>query len=154
MTGELKDVLAGRTEDEEAMCAVCSGGLSVAPNLIVFCERCDIAVHQRCYGVDDIPAGLLALCSFCCCGPGIASVCIEGWQLANRLAIMHVFEAARYFDPVHASLCYRVYMLYSLIVLLCQKALFESEFLNLIRAAWSCMVLNVELALHVGRTTS
>ncbi|KAA6425122.1 MAG: hypothetical protein FRX49_04618 [Trebouxia sp. A1-2] len=57
MTGELKDVLAGRTEDEEAMCAVCSGGLSVAPNLIVFCERCDIAVHQRCYGVDDIPAG-------------------------------------------------------------------------------------------------
>ncbi len=65
MTGELKDVLAGRTEDEEAMCAVCSGGLSVAPNLIVFCERCDIAVHQRCYGVDDIPAGLLALCTFC-----------------------------------------------------------------------------------------
>ena len=57
MTGELKDVLAGRTEDEEAMCAVCSGGLSIAPNLIVFCERCDIAVHQQCYGVDDIPAG-------------------------------------------------------------------------------------------------
>lgn len=61
MTGELKDVLAGRTEDEEAMCAVCSGGLSIAPNLIVFCERCDIAVHQKCYGVDDIPAGGLVL---------------------------------------------------------------------------------------------
>lgn len=58
LTGELKDVLAGRTEDEEAMCAVCSGGLSIAPNLIVFCERCDIAVHQKCYGVDDIPAGI------------------------------------------------------------------------------------------------
>lgn len=59
LTGELKDVLAGRTEDEEALCAVCSGGLSLAPNLIVFCERCDIAVHQKCYGVDHIPAGLL-----------------------------------------------------------------------------------------------
>lgn len=58
--GDLKDVLAGRTEDEEAMCAVCSGGLSLAPNLIVFCERCDIAVHQKCYGVDDIPAGELS----------------------------------------------------------------------------------------------
>ena len=57
MTGELKDVLAGRTEDEEALCAVCSGGLSVAPNLIVFCERCDIAVHQKCYGIHDIPTG-------------------------------------------------------------------------------------------------
>jgi hypothetical protein len=79
MTGELKDVLAGRTEDEEAMCAVCSGGLSVAPNLIVFCERCDIAVHQRCYGVDDIPAGLLALCPFCNRGPGTASVYFAGW---------------------------------------------------------------------------
>lgn len=73
MTGELKDVLAGRTEDEEAMCAVCSGGLSIAPNLIVFCERCDIAVHQQCYGVDDIPAGELMMgwwclsCSDSCC---------------------------------------------------------------------------------------
>ena len=57
LTGELKDALAVRTEEEEAMCAVCSGGLSIAPNLIVFCERCDIAVHQKCYGVDDIPAG-------------------------------------------------------------------------------------------------
>lgn len=55
--GDVKDILAVRTEDEEALCAVCSGGLSAAPNLIVFCERCDIAVHQRCYGVEDIPAG-------------------------------------------------------------------------------------------------
>jgi len=87
MTGELKDVLAGRTEDEEAMCAVCSGGLSVAPNLIVFCERCDIAVHQRCYGVDDIPAGLLPLCPLCPnCGPGIASVCFGAgsWLTVSR----------------------------------------------------------------------
>ena len=60
LSGELKDVLAGRTEEEEAMCAVCSGGLSLAPNLIVFCERCDIAVHQKCYGVDEIPAGVSA----------------------------------------------------------------------------------------------
>ena len=64
----MKDILAVRTEDEEALCAVCSGGLSAAPNLIVFCERCDIAVHQRCYGVDDIPAGpqLLIFCVTLC----------------------------------------------------------------------------------------
>lgn len=57
--GDMKDILAVRTEDEEALCAVCSGGLSAAPNLIVFCERCDIAVHQKCYGIDTIPAGKL-----------------------------------------------------------------------------------------------
>ncbi len=51
------DVVACRKEDEEALCAVCSGGLSVAPNYIVFCERCDVAVHQHCYGIADIPPG-------------------------------------------------------------------------------------------------
>lgn len=55
--GELVDVVACRKEDEEALCAVCSGGLSVAPNYIVFCERCDVAVHQHCYGISDIPPG-------------------------------------------------------------------------------------------------
>ena len=80
MTGDLKDALAGRTEDEEAMCAVCSGGLSVAPNLIVFCERCDIAVHQKCYGVDDIPAGEFAMgeasLSTAVCLPLFTQVCL------------------------------------------------------------------------------
>ncbi|BDA44710.1 probable peregrin at C-terminar half [Coccomyxa sp. Obi] len=55
--GELVDIVACRKEDEEALCAVCSGGLSVAPNYIVFCERCDVAVHQHCYGITDIPPG-------------------------------------------------------------------------------------------------
>jgi len=109
MTGELKDVLAGRTEDEEAMCAVCSGGLSVAPNLIVFCERCDIAVHQRCYGVDDIPAGLLALCTFCSLWSRHCFWLFGGWQLAysvkiRMLAMMHVFPVAeKYFQ--NPALC-------------------------------------------------
>lgn len=60
MTGcqtELVDMLACRKEDEEALCAVCGGGLSAAPNYIVFCERCDVAVHQHCYGITDIPPG-------------------------------------------------------------------------------------------------
>lgn len=53
----LADRYADRGEDEEALCAVCAGGYSAAPNLIVFCERCDLAVHQRCYGVEELPAG-------------------------------------------------------------------------------------------------
>ena len=46
-----------RIGDEEALCAICGDGTSLDPNMIVFCERCDVAVHQRCYGVDTIPAG-------------------------------------------------------------------------------------------------
>jgi len=36
---------------------VCAGGYSAPPNLIVFCERCDLAVHQTCYGVEALPHG-------------------------------------------------------------------------------------------------
>lgn len=43
--------------DEDALCAVCGDGLSVEPNQIIFCERCDVAVHQHCYGLVDIPEG-------------------------------------------------------------------------------------------------
>ncbi|PNW71070.1 hypothetical protein CHLRE_17g745347v5 [Chlamydomonas reinhardtii] len=50
------DCLAQRAHDEEAVCCVCGDGLSLEPNIIVFCERCDIAVHQACYGVRNIPA--------------------------------------------------------------------------------------------------
>lgn len=55
--GALLDPYATRTEDEEALCAVCGDGLSEDPNKIVFCDRCDVAVHQRCYGITTIPDG-------------------------------------------------------------------------------------------------
>ena len=54
---ELRDLFASREGDEDALCAICCSGRSVDPNLIVFCERCDIAVHQQCYGVVEIPEG-------------------------------------------------------------------------------------------------
>jgi PHD-finger len=41
---------------------VCGGGHSEQPNEIVFCERCDVAVHQECYAVPSIPEGTTARC--------------------------------------------------------------------------------------------
>ena len=43
--------------DDDALCAICGEGHSEPPNMIVFCERCDLGVHQKCYGVDTLPAG-------------------------------------------------------------------------------------------------
>ncbi|XP_002989242.2 uncharacterized protein LOC9650015 isoform X1 [Selaginella moellendorffii] len=50
--------------EEEDQCHVCSSGDSDAWNQIIFCESCNVAVHQECYGVQSIPDGQW-LCSWC-----------------------------------------------------------------------------------------
>ncbi|KAI1334033.1 origin recognition complex subunit 4 C-terminus-domain-containing protein [Xylariaceae sp. FL0016] len=46
----------GESEDDE-VCAICSKPDSEPPNEIIFCEVCDMAVHQECYNVPSIPEG-------------------------------------------------------------------------------------------------
>lgn len=52
---DMYDVLAQRGEEDEAFCAVCGDGHSHPPNVIIFCDRCDVAVHQMCYDVHEVP---------------------------------------------------------------------------------------------------
>ena len=54
-TKELVDPLVETGAMEDALCAVCGGGESEEPNEIVFCERCELATHQDCYGVTEVP---------------------------------------------------------------------------------------------------
>jgi hypothetical protein len=55
--GMLVDPLCTIVAMEDALCCVCTGGESEPPNEIMFCERCEVAVHQDCYGVGEIPDG-------------------------------------------------------------------------------------------------
>ncbi|KAK3294809.1 origin recognition complex subunit 4 C-terminus-domain-containing protein [Chaetomium fimeti] len=44
-------------EEDDEVCAICSKPDSKAPNEIVFCDNCDMPVHQQCYGLAEVPEG-------------------------------------------------------------------------------------------------
>ncbi|XP_074621877.1 uncharacterized protein LOC141880294 isoform X2 [Acropora palmata] len=43
--------------DEDVCCDVCQSPDCEELNEMVFCDACDICVHQACYGIQNIPAG-------------------------------------------------------------------------------------------------
>ena len=56
---------------EDAVCDVCFDGDSDPNNAILFCDGCNVAVHQDCYGVPSVPSGRW-YCDWCSEHPNAA----------------------------------------------------------------------------------
>ena len=46
-----------RDQDMDAVCEICSDGEVTPDNQILFCEACNVAIHQYCYGIERVPEG-------------------------------------------------------------------------------------------------
>lgn len=44
-------------QDMDAVCDICLDGDVTVDNQILFCESCNVAIHQVCYGIPRVPAG-------------------------------------------------------------------------------------------------
>ncbi|MBW0468029.1 hypothetical protein O181_007744 [Austropuccinia psidii MF-1] len=105
---------------EDSRCAICEDGDTENSNAIVFCDGCNLAVHQDCYGVPYIPEGQW-LCRKCTVSPDrpvACELCPNSFgafkqtaenKWAHLICAIHIPETgvgnAMYMEPIDGIRC-------------------------------------------------
>jgi hypothetical protein len=91
-----------RDQDMDAVCEICNDGEVTPDNQILFCEACNVAVHQYCYGIDRVPAGDYYCIACCYFGRETSSAVIA--RQAERGSAMKLGPSPL---PINCELCPR-----------------------------------------------
>ena len=91
------------SEDDGEVCDICGMGYSEPDDMLVFCDQCNIAVHQGCYGISKLPEGEW-LCSVCRQGrlPQETRWCLclhEGGAMHRTLDGRYIHLICVYYTP-------------------------------------------------------
>lgn len=94
---ELDQVWQEQLEEEmNAVCSICNDGEVTPDNQIIFCDSCNVAVHQMCYGIDQVPEGDY----FC-----IACIHFRRDKISERRAAGHASAQKPSPLPIVCELC-------------------------------------------------
>jgi len=89
---------------EDAQCAICNNGDYEDEDLIVFCGNCNIPVHQKCYGIDEIPE-IDWICNNCLAfnlKRGIQVKCILCPKRGGAMKPTSIFTTHEHFMQYHS----------------------------------------------------